>query len=144
MIVLEMDSNAKLGPAIIPNDPKPQSENGKLLEAIVEENGLIVVNETEFCKGTVTRFRETVNGIEESCIDHFIVCKEFFQLVTEMVVDEAGTYCLTKFSNKSGTCKTVKPSDHRTLILTTELHWKNGVKGNDKRIEVFNYRNNFT
>ena len=142
LVIIEMDSNAKLGSSLVPNDPKEQSENGKLLERVIKENDMIVVNGTELCEGAITRFRETVNGVEESVIDHFIVCKNTFQLVTEMVIDEAGTYSLTKYSNKSGTQKLVKPSDHRTLFLTTDLSWKTEVNdGKTDRVEVFNYRN---
>ena len=65
-ICIEMDSNAKLGPNYIPGDPQPMSCNGKSLIKIVEENNLIVVNGTSLCEGTITRYRETTNSIEES------------------------------------------------------------------------------
>ena len=81
LICIEMDSNAKLGSAIIPSDPRPQSDNGKLLEAVITENNLVVVNGQSLCKGTITRYRNTVNGEEKSVLDHFIVCDEFFQFV---------------------------------------------------------------
>ena len=82
-----MDSNAKLGPKIIPNDPKEQSENGKLLEKVIAENDLVVVNGTELCNGVITRHRKTMNSLEESAIDHFIVCKDFFKHVINMIID---------------------------------------------------------
>ena len=44
LICIEMDANAKLGQKTIPNDPKPMSRNGEKLLAIIEENGLIVMN----------------------------------------------------------------------------------------------------
>ena len=80
-ICIEMDSNAKLGPKIIPNDPKEQSENGKLLEKVIAENDLVVVNGTELCNGVITRHRKTMNSLEESAIDHFIVCKDFSNML---------------------------------------------------------------
>ena len=43
LICIEMDSNAKLGPKYIHDDPKPMSKNGELLAAIIEDNDLIVV-----------------------------------------------------------------------------------------------------
>ena len=57
---IEMDSNSKLGPEIIPNDPHTQSGNGKILAEIVSRHGLIVANGlTEKCKGLITRKRVT-------------------------------------------------------------------------------------
>ena len=141
LICIEMDSNAKLGSKIIPGDPKEKSENGKLLEKIVNENDLIVVNGTELCNGTITRHRETINNIEESIIDHFIVCKDFFKLVVNMTVDEAGKYSLTKFTNKTGDKICVKESDHRTLILEIKYTWNSSSYKKDERREIFNYKN---
>ena len=141
LICIEMDSNAKLGSKIIPGDPKEKSENGKLLEKIVNENDLIVVNGTELCNGTITRHRKTINNIEESIIDHFIVCKDFFKLVVNMTVDEAGKYSLTKFTNKTGDKICVKESDHRTLILEIKYTWNSSSYKKDERREIFNYKN---
>ena len=66
-----MDSNAKLGPVIIPGDPHPQSENGKLLNKVVEENNLVVVHGKDVCQGVITRLCETVNGCDQSVINHW-------------------------------------------------------------------------
>ena len=142
IICIEMDSNAKLGPKIIPGDPKEQSENGKLLEQIVIENDLKVVNGSELCNGTITRFRETINNTEQSVIDHFIVCKRFFELVINLTIDEAGKYSLTKYTNKTGSTKCNKESDHRTLILEIDYRWDIKKDKINDRIEVFNYKNN--
>ena len=142
LICIEMDSNSKLGSNIIPGDPKPQSENGKLLERIVIENDLIVVNATMLCDGTITRHRETINNIEEAVLDHFIVCKEMFKQVSKMVIDEKGAYSLTKYTNKKGDKTLTKESDHRTMILELDIQWIADTKSKDERIEVFNYRNN--
>ena len=90
---------------------------GKILEKVIVENDLTVVNSTELCSGTITRFRETINSIEQSVLDHFIVCRDFFKLVRNMIVDEAGKYSLTKYTNKTGNTMVTKESDHRTLIL---------------------------
>ena len=43
-IIIELDFNAKLGKEIIPNDPHPQSANGKLLEKVINDNDLIVAD----------------------------------------------------------------------------------------------------
>ena len=57
LICIEMDSNAKLGSNLIPDDPHPQSGNGKMLENIIIANNLKVVNGSNLCKGTITRKR---------------------------------------------------------------------------------------
>jgi hypothetical protein len=51
LICKEMDSNAKLGPSIIHDDPKPKSDNEKLLGKVILENNLVVVNATSVCEG---------------------------------------------------------------------------------------------
>ena len=97
LVCIEMDSNAKLGPSII---PKPKSENGKLLERVITENDLIVVNASAICEGVITRYRKTINSVEEAVLDHFIVCREMFKLIRSMIIDEIGKYSLTKYKNK--------------------------------------------
>ena len=139
LICIQMDSNSKLGPNWIPLDPHDQSENGKLLEKIIVENEIIVVNGTDLCQGTITRHRKTVVGIEESVLDHFIVCKEMFKMISNMVIDEEGKYVLTKYSNKTGTNTLIKQSDHRTLFLNLDVPWKLDTTKN--RLEVFDYKN---
>ena len=142
LVCIEMDSNAKLGPSVIPLDPREQSENGKLLNNIICENGLILVNASELCKGVITRQRQTINGLEESAIDHFIVCVDTYILVKSMVVDEEGKFALTKYANKSGSRIDIKKSDHRTLLLNLNvpLNQKHSAKSSS-RIEVFDYKN---
>ena len=69
-----MDSNSKLGPGVIPNDPHEQSPNGDILAGVVERHGLIVVNSLrDKCTGLITRRRVTKERIEESVIDHVMV-----------------------------------------------------------------------
>ena len=104
----------KLGSAYIPGDKKPMSKNGRLLAKVIEENDLIVVNGTAKCDGVITRYRKTINGVEESVIDFFIVCRQFFNLVNSLYIDEKRIFPLTKFSTKNGK-KSIKDSDHNIL-----------------------------
>ena len=41
-VIIEMDSNSKLGRHFIPLDPHEQSANGKVLAGIIERNNLVV------------------------------------------------------------------------------------------------------
>ena len=136
-----MDSNSKLGPLIVPNDPHQQSANGKLLEHVIRENELKVVNGSSLCSGTITRKRTTVNSTEESVIDHFIVCDRMYSYIVKLQIDEARKYCLTKFTNKTGSKTCVKESDHNTLILELNKKWSTNTNDNDKRTEILNYKN---
>ena len=139
LVLIEMDSNAKLGSKLIPSDPKPQSENGKLLENVISDNSLVIVNAQPFCTGSITRYRKTIRGEEKSILDHFLVCEEMFESVRSMSVDEAGCYALTKYSNKSGSRASVKESDHYTIFLELEHLWKPSESETGNRLEVYNF-----
>ena len=59
-IYIQMDGNRKLGPNIIPGDPHEQSENGKILAAIIKRNALNVMKSSTIkCTGKITRKRIT-------------------------------------------------------------------------------------
>ena len=113
-----------------------------LFEKVIVENDLVVVNASMLCEGTITRYRKTVNNVEEAVLDHFIVCKEFFEHVSKMIIDENAAYALTKYTNKKGDKTFVKESDHRTMILELDFKWNAESRINEKRKEVFNYKNN--
>ena len=140
MVFIEMDSNAKLGNAFISGDPKPQSSNGKLLADVIKKNDLIVVNGTEQCEGLITRFRKTVNSCEESVLDHVIVCRDMYQLLDKMLIDEAGAFALTKFSSKTGNSSCAQQSDHRTIVAAFDVKW-NAQSNIQPRTEIYNYKN---
>ena len=140
LICIEMDSNAKLGPLLIPNDPHSQSGNGKLLESVIKENNLKVVNGSNLCSGTITRKRTTINGTEESIIDHFIVCQAMYTLIVSLQIDQERKYCLTKFTNKVGNKVCPKESDHNTLILKINQGWDTSINRKEERQVILNYK----
>ena len=139
LIIIEMDSNAKLGSKFIPSDPKVQTENGVLLGKVITENNLVVVNGQPLCKGSITRYRKTIKGEEQSILDHFVVCDEMFKAVTNMLVDEAGMYSLTKYTSLKGSKVTAKESDHRTILLDVDWKWKMSKPETQKRLEIYNF-----
>ena len=140
MVCLELDANSKLGSEVIPGDPNEKSENGKKFHKFVLENDLIVVNSKELCTGTITRYRKTINSEERSVLDYFIVCRQFYNMVFKMTVDEERKYCLTKYSTKTGS-KKCKESDHNTLFLELNITWNTLFNDVEGRIEIFNFRN---
>ena len=140
MVCIEMDANAKLGSGIIKEDPKEQSKNGKLLEKVVTENDLIVVNAEEVCNGVITRYRKTINSEEKSILDYFIVCRRFYNIIKSMLIDEERKYSLTKYSGRTGN-KSIKESDHNTLIIEIDINWKTKIDNPEERLEIYNFKN---
>ena len=68
-----MDANSKLVKEVIPNDPKEQTPNGKILSDLLDRNALIVANSLMTkCEGIITRKRITEGRVEESIIDFLI------------------------------------------------------------------------
>lgn len=72
-------------------------KNGKLLKEVIERQGLILVNSTNKCTGTIARFCKTINSIERSILDFYIVCQEFYDLITSMTIDEDRIHVLTHY-----------------------------------------------
>ena len=121
LVCMEMDSNAKLGPTVIAGDPHSQSDNGKLLMKVIIDNELTVLNGSSRCEGIITRQRKTVLGDEKAVLDHFIMCQSMAKFVEHMLVDESGSYSLTKYASKKGNKVDIKDSDHNTLVVRLNL-----------------------
>ena len=80
-VILQMDGNLRAGSEIIPDDPNPQNYNGKFLANFLENHpNMSVVNSLPVCEGTITRRRQTKNGLEESNLDFFLVCDRIIKL----------------------------------------------------------------
>ena len=87
-IILEMDSNSKLGPEFIRNDPNKMSPNGRILSKILERHALIVANGSERFQGLVTRERTTTQRTEKSCIDILVLSSDLNKHFKSFIVDE--------------------------------------------------------
>ena len=60
-----------------------ESRNGKIIrDTIIKENELVIVNDTEKCKGVITRVN-TANADEKSTIDYVISTQNAYQQITE-------------------------------------------------------------
>ena len=139
MTCIQMDANSKLGDKYIAGDDKPISKNGRLLAKVIDDNDLIVVNGTDKSDGVITRFRKTINGVEESVIDFFIVCRQFFNLINSLYIDEKRVFALTKFSDKKGN-KSIKESDHNTMVLNLKASWSTNIQDKEDRTEIYNFQ----
>ena len=107
---------------------------------MVNENDLIVVNAEKVCTGVITRYRQTVNSEERSVLDYFIVCRRFYKIIRNMLIDEERKYALIKYSGRTGN-KSIKESDHNTLILEININWKTEINEPEERLEIFNFKN---
>ena len=137
-IIIEMDSNSKLGKQLIPKDPHNQTPNGLLLAGIINRHGLIVGNGlTDKCEGLITRRRETIDGTEESVIDHLLFTEDLRDDFNALVVDEKKTNAITKLVKTKYEVKTIE-SDHNALISYFQIAWDRKVK--DERVEMFNLK----
>ena len=138
-IIIEMDSNSKLGKEIIPRDPHNQTPNGLLLAGIINRHGLIVGNGlADKCEGIITRRRETIDGTEESVIDHLLFSEDLRDELNLLVIDEFKTNALTKIVKTKSGIKTSE-SDHNALISYFNIAWDTKVKA--ERVEMFNLKN---
>ena len=115
-----------------------QSENGKLLAAIIARHGLVIGNSLKQCKGLVTRKRVTKNGTEESVIDFIIVSDDLKDEVEAIIIDDERKHVLTRVTKTKKGVITVE-SDHNVLFTHLKLTWNKKVR--EKRNEMFNLRN---
>ena len=100
----------------------------------------MICNAKDLCEGTITRTRKTVIGSEISVLDYFIICQELFFLLCFMKIDEKQNVVLSRYSKSKG--KTiVTPFDHNLLICKFNQSWSNKIFNEQKRYEVFNFKN---
>ena len=90
------DANSKLGQLHIPGDPHEITENGKILEGIIERQNHFVVNGSRKCKGNLTRKRTTKTRVEESIIDLVLVTSDLIGNIESLEVDEDRRHVLTQ------------------------------------------------
>ena len=137
-IFIQLDANSKLGPEVIKGDPHKQSENGKILAAIIKRNAMIVMNSVESkCIGMITRRRITRKVREESIIDFVIVCEEMEELISEVTIDEERKHVLVRHVKTKNGVK-IKESDHNSIVTKVKVKW-NKIK-NIKPVEIYNLK----
>ena len=140
LICIQMDANSKFGKNIIKDDPSDKmSENGKALFDIIENENLVLVNSTDKCLGTITRYRKTTKKTEIAVLDFFILCRRLYEMLLQMTIDEDRIHVLTKYSTKNGVKKVVV-SDHNPMWCEFDLKWSSFIKPS-RKVE-FNFKNN--
>ena len=133
-----MDANVWAGSGLIPGDPNPQNNNGKLFEEFLKRNPhLVLVNSLRLCEGLITRMRVTKSRVEKAVLDVFIVCDKVLPFLEKMTIDESRKYVLTNFNpiRRGGKAS---ESDHNTEFLQLKLQYDRKRK---ERVEIFNFKN---
>ena len=127
-IMICFDANSKLGPKHIPGDPHQMSENGKIVEGIIERHALCVGNSIKGkSKGVITRERTTLNGVERSAIYLILLSGELVEHLNEIHVDEEKQFALESITKrKKGT--EIKKSDHNSIISNFTFKWDKHLK----------------
>ena len=133
-VIIAMDANAKLGPDLIPNDPKTMSRNGKVLAAVMERHALSVVNGMkDKCTGVITREMSTTRGIERSVIDFVIISNNLKEHIEYMNIDDKRVHVLTKNTKTNATCVNIK-SDHNIIETIMNLRWAPNEKSDSLQV----------
>ena len=104
-VIIEMDSNSKLGPEYIKNDPHIMSPNGKILARILERHTLIVANGSERCAGLITRARNTLSRAERSCIDIVMFSSDLNEHFKSLIIDDQRKHVLTRIYKTKNGCE---------------------------------------
>ena len=74
-LIIQMDGNLWAGPNLVPGDPNPENNNGKMFKAFLSKfPHLTVINSMDVCEGIITRQRITKTKNEQSVLDFFIMC----------------------------------------------------------------------
>ena len=137
MILIEMDANAKVGNEVIANDPHEQTNNGKILLDIVNRHDLVIVNALELCKGVITRERVFEKKVEKSAIDYVVICRELYDFLTSMIIDEERLHVLTNSARNRTTLRRTT-SDHNILYCNFSICFNRQPRR--LRREFFNFK----
>ena len=137
-VMVCFDANSKMGPEYIPGDPHGISENGKIVEGIMERHALTVANGVKGkSKGVITRERTTGVSQEKSAIDLILLSADLVEDLEEILIDEEKLFALTSITKtKKGT--EVKTSDHNSIVSKYRCKWNKQLKKH--RIEHFNFK----
>ena len=118
-----LPANAKLGRNILPHDPHPISNNGKLLRDVIRRQNLSCLNAHELCQGSITRHRKTRVGDEKAILDFIIVCERLVVFAERILIDEKRENTLTKFASLKGV-RQKSESDHNPLFVEFNIKFR--------------------
>ena len=105
---------------------------------MARRQNLEIMNNSEMCKGKITRQRMAKNKMEKSAIDYILVCDILSNYITNMLIDEERLFTLTKFVSTRGVIRQTK-SDHNILYCIFNLTYKKEIRP-QMRHEIFNLK----
>ena len=111
-VIIFMDGNGKIGLL-----GEEKSRNGKLLDEVFENHGLVVMNRSERCVGKITR-QCTTNKEEKSAIDFVVTGDSMEKEILSMLIDEEGILKV----------KGQKDTDHNTIVVNLKMEKVNRPK----------------
>ena len=97
-----------------------------------------ILNNSNICKGLITRNRITKCSEENSTLDYILVCDILANYVTSMLIDEEQIFTLTKFVSTRGIIRKIK-SDHNILFCNFDITYKKEIRSLLRK-EVFNLK----
>ena len=138
-VIISFDANSKMGESHIPGDPNRMSENGKLLDGVLERHALIVANGLKGkTAGIITRERTTRDRVEKSAIDLVCLSTDLVDEVEKVTIDEEKHFALENIAKTKKGVKVTK-SDHNSII--TEFNLNRKLKVKSEKVETFNLKN---
>ena len=135
--ILQGDLNSWLSQKIIPNDPRPQNMNGKLMEDFLIQNNLTVVNGLKLCKGVFTRIRKGKNGTEKSILDFFVVSETVLPYIVSMEIDEEKSDVPSNYTQVRKGGKAID-SDHGAIQMNLNIKI---IPTRPTRESLYNFKN---
>merc|ERR1712018_964343 len=106
-IILSGDFNAKLKVERNNTIVQQESENGEFLQKLIDDNNLVPINLKDK-KGLWTREDRKYPEKQKSIIDYILLSQNLAENVTDIIVDEVGTYRIKGRTH----------SDHNSLLVT--------------------------
>ena len=106
-IILSGDFNAKLKVERNNTIVQQESENGEFLQKLIDDNNLVPINLKDK-KGLWTREDRKHPEKQKSIIDYILLSQNLAENVTDIIVDEVGTYRIKGRTH----------SDHNSLLVT--------------------------
>lgn len=94
----------------------------------MERHALIVGNGIkEKTSGVITRKRTTINGVEESAIDIFLISDDLVSSLEKILIDEEKEFSLESIVKKKNGIE-IRKSDHNTTCSKFTFKWNKELK----------------
>ena len=128
-VIVVGDMNAKVG-GMISENTEEVTKGGRILKKMIENNGLIIANALQKCKGKWTR----IENDKKSILDYLIIDEESEAAITNIEIDEEKYHTPYRIEALRKIY-----SDHCAIISTLNWTW-NAKEAETKKPYSINYR----